>query len=80
MRTLTIGEFKAQFSDLLSAVQAGESVVVCYGRKKERVAVLVPYAQFSAQAGKRPLGLLKGRASFSVADDFKLDDEEFLAA
>lgn len=80
MRTLTIGEFKAQFSDLLTAVQAGESVVVCYGRKKERVAALVPYAQFSAQAGKRPLGLLKGQASFSVADDFKLDDEEFLAA
>jgi prevent-host-death family protein len=80
MRTLTIGEFKAQFSDLLTAVQAGESVVVCYGRKKERVAVLVPYAQFSAQAGKRPLGLLKGRARFSVGNDFKLSDEEFLSA
>jgi hypothetical protein len=42
--------------------------------------VLVPYAQFSAQAGKRPLGLLKGRASFSVGNDFKLSDEEFLSA
>lgn len=80
MRTLTIGEFKAQFSDVLTAVQAGESVVVCYGRKMERVAVLVPYAEFTANAGKRPLGLLKGRASFSVADDFKLTDDEFLAA
>lgn len=80
MRTLTIGEFKAQFSNLLTAVKAGESIVVCYGHKKERVAVLVPYAQFSAQAGKRPLGLLKGRARFSVVNDFKLSDEEFLAA
>ena len=80
MRTLTIGEFKAQFSDLLTAVQAGESVVVCYGRKRERVAALVPYAQFSAQTGKRPLGLLKDHASFSIADDFKLSDDEFLAA
>ncbi|MBI3525723.1 MAG: type II toxin-antitoxin system Phd/YefM family antitoxin [Betaproteobacteria bacterium] len=80
MRTLTIGEFKAQFSDVLTTVQAGESVVVCYGRKMERVAVLVPYAEFAANAGKRPLGLLKGRASFSVADDFKLTDDEFLAA
>ena len=80
MRMLTIGEFKAQFSDLLTAVQAGESVVVCYGRKRERVAVLVPYTEFSAQAGKRPLGLLKGSASFSVGDDFKLSDEAFLAA
>lgn len=80
MRTLTIGEFKAQFSDVLAAVQAGESVVVCYGRRKERVAALVPYAEFTASAGKRPLGLLKGRASFALSDDFTLSDDEFLAA
>jgi len=80
MRTLTIGEFKAQFSEVLTAVQAGESVVVCYGRKKEKVAALVPYAQFAAPTGKRPLGLLKGRAGFAIADDFALDDDEFLAA
>lgn len=79
MRTLTIGEFKARFSEVLSAVQAGESVVVCYGRKKERVAALVPYAHVAA-TGKRPLGLLKGRADFALADDFALDDETFLAA
>lgn len=81
MRTLTIGEFKAQFSDVLTAVQAGESVVVCYGRRKERVAALVPYAEFAAKAGgPRPLGLLKGTARFAMADDFRLSDEEFLAA
>jgi prevent-host-death family protein len=80
MRTLTIGEFKARFSEVLTAVQAGESVVVCYGRKKERVAALVPYSQFSIPGSKRPLGLLKGHASFSLADDFALDDEVFLGA
>ncbi|MDP2822561.1 MAG: hypothetical protein Q8O52_07765 [Sulfuritalea sp.] len=80
MRTLTIGEFKARFSEVLSAVQGGESIVVCYGRRKDRVAALVPYAEFCARTGKRPLGLLKGRASFSMADDFKLSDDEFLAA
>ncbi|MCX8087488.1 MAG: type II toxin-antitoxin system Phd/YefM family antitoxin [Rhodocyclaceae bacterium] len=80
MRTLTIGEFKAQLSDLLAAVEAGESIVLCYGRKKERVAVLVPYAQYAARAGKRPLGLLKGRARFATKEDFKLDDEAFLSA
>ena len=80
MRTLTIGEFKAQFSDVLTPVQAGESVVFCYGRKMERVAVLVPHAEFVASAGKRPLGLIKGRAGFSVTKDFRLTDDEFLAA
>lgn len=80
MRTLTIGELKAHFSEVITAVQAGESVVVCYGRKRERLAALVPYAEFSATTGKRPLGLLKGRARFALADDFTLSDEDLLAA
>jgi antitoxin (DNA-binding transcriptional repressor) of toxin-antitoxin stability system len=80
MRTLTIGEFKAQFSAVLTAVQAGESVIVCYGRKKQRVAALVPYAEFAASAGKRPLGLLKGKGGFTLFEDFALSDDEFLAA
>lgn len=80
MRTLTVGEFKAQLSEVLVAVEAGESVIVCYGRKKQRVAALVPFHEFNATAEKRPLGLLKGRASFSLAPNFNLTDEEFLAA
>ncbi len=80
MRTLSIGEFKARFSEVLTAVQAGESVIVCYGRNRQKVAALVPYARVAAPGGKRPLGLLKGRAKFSLADDFALDDDEFLAA
>jgi len=81
MRTLTIGEFKTHFSEVLAAVQSGESVVVCYGRKKERVAALVPYAEFSSKSGAvRPLGLLKNRASFTIAGDFALSDDEFLLA
>lgn len=27
---------------------------------------------------KRPLGLLKGKVNFAIADDFKISDEEFL--
>ena len=78
MRTFTVGELKSRFSDVLTAVQAGESVVVCYGRKKEMVAALVPYAQFAARAGKRPLGLLKGKVRVTTAKDFKMTDEELL--
>ena len=27
---------------------------------------------------KRPLGLLKGKVEFTISDDFKMTDEEFL--
>ena len=80
MRALTIREFKAQFPAVLAAVQAGESFIVCYGSKKQRVAALVPYAEFAAGAGKRPLGLLKGKGGFAFSADFALSEDEFLSA
>jgi prevent-host-death family protein len=80
MRTLTIGEFKARFSQVIDAVQAGESVVVCYGRRREKVAALVPYARFAGGLEKRPLGLLKGKAGFRLAEDFAVTDEQLLAS
>lgn len=79
LRSLTVGELKARFSDVLTAVQAGESIIVCYGRNKQRVAALVPYADFAAGAGKRPLGLLKGKGGFKLARDFAMSDDELLA-
>lgn len=79
MRTLTIGELKAHFSEVIGAVQAGESVVVCYGRQRKKVAALVPYAQFANSIEKRQLGPLKGKASFRLAQDFAITDEDLLA-
>ena len=45
---------------------------------------VLDFAQYLAQkssppkAKPRPLGLLRGKASYKLADDFSLDDEEFL--
>jgi antitoxin (DNA-binding transcriptional repressor) of toxin-antitoxin stability system len=38
MKTLSVGEFKAQFSDVLEMVKAGETVGISFGKKKEPVA------------------------------------------
>ncbi|MDZ7622672.1 MAG: prevent-host-death protein [Candidatus Competibacteraceae bacterium] len=79
MKTMTVGEFKSQFSKVLEAVQAGESVAVCYGRNHRKVAVMVPYANFKL-AEPRPLGPLKGKVQVAFAKDFSLDDETLLAS
>lgn len=79
MKTMTVGEFKTHFSDALAAVEAGETVVVCYGRSHRKVAAMVPYEKL-AQPAKRPLGLLKGKAGVRFAKDFALDDEALLRA
>ena len=79
MKTMTVGEFKARFSEVLDAVRAGETIVVAYGRNRRKIAAMVPYAGIR-QAARRPLGLLKGKVSVGFAKNFKLEDDELLSA
>ena len=76
MKALAVGEFKTRFSEVLDDVRHGEEFVVCYGRKKEKVAVVIPYEKYM----KRPvrLGVMEDSASYHIRDDFKMTEEEFL--
>ncbi len=76
MYQLTVGQFKAKFSEVLEKVQKGESVGITYGKSKKKVAALVPYDQHLKK--RITLGSLKGKASFKIHDDFKMTEEEFL--
>ncbi|MFN0316004.1 MAG: type II toxin-antitoxin system Phd/YefM family antitoxin [Burkholderiales bacterium] len=78
MPTMTIGEIKARFSDVLKSIQRGETVIVSYGKRREKIAAIIPYSQVAAST-PRPLGLLKGKARCRIASDFSVTDEEFLA-
>ena len=79
MQTLPVGELKTHFSEVLTRVQHGEEFVVSYGRKKEKIAVIIPYAHYKGTPQqKRVLGALEGKASFSIADDFKITTTDFL--
>ena len=78
MQTMTVAHFKSHFSEVLNLVQQGEDVVISYGKKKEKIAVLVPYEHYEGKP-QRILGLLAGKASFSTTDNFKISDEELLS-
>lgn len=71
MKTWAVGEFKAHFSEALEEVKRGGAVAVAYGRKKEKVAVMIPYNKYKS-SGKRKLGILKGKASCHIGQDFEL--------
>jgi len=79
MRTLTIGELKTGFSEVLKKIRNGEEIVISYGKKREKVAVLVPYSAY-APAPERTLGLLKNRARCIIHDDFEITEEELLTS
>lgn len=77
MTLLTVGQFKAKFSEVLEKVLQGESIGITYGKNKKKVAALVPYKK--NMAGKKiKLGSLKGKASFKINEGFKMTEEEFL--
>lgn len=78
MKSLTVGEFKAQFSEVLELVQQGESVGVLYGKSKKPVAKLVPMNGSEPKKKKRKLGIWEGKVKFVFADNFKMTDEELL--
>ena len=42
MKSLPVGELKAQFSEVLEKVQQGESFEITYGKNKKPVAKIVP--------------------------------------
>ncbi len=77
MKSLPVGEIKAQFSEVLEKVQQGESFEIVYGKKKKPVARIVP-VNGSKKKKKRKLGILDGKMKVVFADDFKMTEEEFI--
>ena len=79
MQTLTIGEIKTSFSKVLKKIRSGQKIVICYGKKREKIAVIVPYSAY-ASTPERSLGLLKDRAEYIIHGDFEISEKEMLAS
>jgi prevent-host-death family protein len=75
MKTFQVAEAKTHFSTLLKDVEAGNEVAISYGKKKETVAVIIPYATWK-KTKKRELGTLKRKANIKFSADFSMTDEE----
>ncbi|HRI59866.1 MAG TPA: hypothetical protein PK228_09085 [Saprospiraceae bacterium] len=76
MKTLTVGDLKTNFSEVLKAVQLGEEFAIAFGKRKEVIAYLVPKQLRKKE--KRQIGIFEGQASAIFKDDFKMTAEEFL--
>ena len=77
MKTLQTAEAKTHFSSVLRDVQAGDEVAIVYGKKKETIAVIIPYEKWKKNQ-KRQLGTLEGKVTVTFADDFYMSDEELI--
>ena len=57
METMPVGELKRRFSEVIEAIKNGERIIVSYGKKKTKIAVIVPFSQYAKENGVK-LGLL----------------------
>lgn len=76
MKTLPVGEFKTHFSQVISGVKSGEKIIVTFGKKKEKVAVIIPYKEY-IKKNIIDLGLLSDKKMI-IHDDFKMTEDELL--
>ena len=76
MKKLPVGELKTHFSEILNEIKSGEEIIITYGKKKESVAVIVPYSSY-IKKNKINLGMLKHKKMI-LHDDFEMTEEEFV--
>jgi len=74
---MAVGELKTHFSEILSEVRNGKKVGIMYGRKKEPVAMIVPYSD--EKQTERKIGVLDGKVTIQFRDDFAMTAEELRA-
>ncbi len=78
MNAIQVGQLKANFSTILERVKKGEKVVISFGKKREKVAVLMPFKEDKPRKNRK-LGLLKGKSKCLFKEDFQISDEELLS-
>jgi antitoxin (DNA-binding transcriptional repressor) of toxin-antitoxin stability system len=76
MKTLTVGDLKTNFSEVLKEVQNGAEIAITFGKKKKVVAFLVQ--KLSKNPQKRILGQWSSKGKVTFGDDFEITEEEFL--
>ena len=77
MKTVQLAEAEANFSSVLRDVQAGDEIAIAYGKKKETIAVIIPYEKWK-KSQIRQLGTLEGKMSVEFAEDFAMTDGEMI--
>ena len=77
MKTLQSSKAKTHFSSVLRDVDAGNEVAITYGKKKQTIAVIIPYEKWK-RSQKRQLGALEGKMTVSFSKDFTMTDEELI--
>ena len=76
MEAMTVGDFKANFSEVLKKVLNGEEVAISYGKRKEIVARLVPGS--GEKKPKRKIGIFETNGKVVFKNNFSITEAEMI--
>lgn len=76
MKTINVANIKADFSAVIDDLKKGDDIVIEYGKRHEKFAVIVPYKK--CKKNSRKIGILKWKASFKMNAGFKMSAEDLL--
>jgi prevent-host-death family protein len=79
MKTVAVAEVKTHLSSLLKEVESGQEIAISFGKKKETIAVIIPYDTYR-KSKKRELGTLKGKVTVEFKADYAMTDAELFNA
>lgn len=77
MRTLTQNEVMKDIPRIWEMVKKGEEIIITSEQNQENVAVIISYEKYHKKS-ERPLGILKGKASYKLKEDSEITDEELI--
>ncbi|MBL8025321.1 MAG: type II toxin-antitoxin system Phd/YefM family antitoxin [Fibrobacteres bacterium] len=76
MKTLSVSDIKTNFSEVIQNIKTGEQYTVEFGRRHEKIAVILPYSHYKKK-NKLKFGLMADR-KIVMSDDFSISNDEFL--
>jgi len=77
MKSLTVADFKANFSQVIEWVLKGEVIAVTYGKSKKIIGYFSNNPR-SENDPKRQLGLLAGKVEYRIQEDWEMDESYFV--
>ena len=75
MKAITITDVETNFLDVITQVKNGERFKILYDNFEEPIAMIIPVENSNLT---RKIGILDGKANFSIHDDGKISEDEFL--
>lgn len=75
MKAMTISDVERNFLDVLSQVKNGEKFKILQDNLQEPVAMIIPVEN---KIISRRIGIMDGKAKFTINGDGKISEEEFL--